>query len=111
LDILPIGPQVYSVPFALFQANALGAVWITAALAINVAVTFIGACAASRSKLGGEGWHTRSGKAPVLETISQWPCVQIWTDFPLRPRYKKPVLPLGRFSDLAEGRVGDQHDL
>jgi len=38
--LIPLDPQVYSVPFVPFQANALDAVWIAAAaLAISVAAT------------------------------------------------------------------------
>jgi lipoprotein-releasing system permease protein len=47
--LIPLDPQVYSVPFVPFQANALDAVWIAAAaLAISVAATLIPARAASR---------------------------------------------------------------
>ncbi len=47
--LIPLDPQVYSVPFVPFQANALDAVWISAAaLAISVAATLIPARAASR---------------------------------------------------------------
>jgi lipoprotein-releasing system permease protein len=47
--LIPLDPQVYSVPFVPFQANALDAVWIAAAaLAITVAATLIPARAASR---------------------------------------------------------------
>jgi lipoprotein-releasing system permease protein len=47
--LIPLDPQVYSVPFVPFQANALDAVWIAAAaLTISVAATLIPARAASR---------------------------------------------------------------
>jgi lipoprotein-releasing system permease protein len=47
--LIPLDPQVYSVPFVPFQANALDAVWIAAAaLAISIAATLIPARAASR---------------------------------------------------------------
>lgn len=47
--LIPLDPQVYSVPFVPFQANAFDAVWIAAAaLTISVAATLIPARAASR---------------------------------------------------------------
>jgi lipoprotein-releasing system permease protein len=47
--LIPLDPQVYSVPYVPFQANALDGVWIAAAaLAISVAATLIPARAASR---------------------------------------------------------------
>ena len=47
--LIPLDPQVYSVPYVPFQANALDGVWIAAAaIAISVAATLIPARAASR---------------------------------------------------------------
>jgi lipoprotein-releasing system permease protein len=47
--LIPLDPQVYSVPYVPFQANALDGVWIAAvALAISVGATLIPARAASR---------------------------------------------------------------
>jgi len=47
--LIPLDPQVYSVPYVPFQSNALDGVWIAAvALAISVAATLIPARAASR---------------------------------------------------------------
>jgi lipoprotein-releasing system permease protein len=47
--LIPLDPQVYSVPYVPFQANGLDGVWIAAAaLAISVAATLIPARAASR---------------------------------------------------------------
>lgn len=47
--LIPLDPQVYSVPFVPFQANALDAIWIAAAaLAISVAATLLPARAAAR---------------------------------------------------------------
>ena len=47
--LIPLDPQVYSVPYVPFQANALDGVWIAAAaLAISIAATLIPARAASR---------------------------------------------------------------
>lgn len=47
--LIPLDPEVYSVPFVPFHANALDAVWIAAAaLAICAAATLIPARAASR---------------------------------------------------------------
>jgi lipoprotein-releasing system permease protein len=47
--LIPLDPQVYSVPYVPFQANALDGVWIAAAaLAISVAATLLPARAASR---------------------------------------------------------------
>jgi lipoprotein-releasing system permease protein len=47
--LIPLDPQVYSVPFVPFQTSALDGMWIAAsALAISVAATLIPARAASR---------------------------------------------------------------
>jgi lipoprotein-releasing system permease protein len=47
--LIPLDPQVYSVPYVPFQANGLDGVWIAAvALAISVGATLIPARAASR---------------------------------------------------------------
>jgi len=47
--LIPLDPQVYSVPFVPFQANARDALWIAAAsLGISIAATLIPARAASR---------------------------------------------------------------
>jgi lipoprotein-releasing system permease protein len=47
--LIPLDPQVYSVPFVPFQSSALDGAWIAAAaLAISVAATLIPARAASR---------------------------------------------------------------
>jgi lipoprotein-releasing system permease protein len=47
--LIPLDPEVYSVPYVPFQANALDAAWIAAAaIAISVAATVIPARAASR---------------------------------------------------------------
>ena len=47
--LIPLDPQVYSVPFVPFQSSATDGVWIAAAaLAISVAATLIPARAASR---------------------------------------------------------------
>ena len=47
--LIPLDPQVYSVPYVPFQANAFDGVWIAgAALAISIAATLIPARAASR---------------------------------------------------------------
>jgi lipoprotein-releasing system permease protein len=47
--LIPLDPQVYSVPYVPFQTNALDGVWIAAAaIAISVAATLIPARAASR---------------------------------------------------------------
>src|ERR1700690_3367447 len=47
--LIPLDPQVYSVPFVPFQSSALDGMWIAAAaLAISVAATLIPARAASR---------------------------------------------------------------
>jgi len=47
--LIPLDPQVYSVPYVPFQVNAFDGVWIAAAtLAISVAATLIPARAASR---------------------------------------------------------------
>lgn len=47
--LIPLDPEVYSVPFVPFQANARDAIWIAAvAMAISVAATLIPARTASR---------------------------------------------------------------
>jgi lipoprotein-releasing system permease protein len=47
--LIPLDPQVYSVPFVPFQSSALDGMWIAAAaLAISVAATLIPARAAAR---------------------------------------------------------------
>jgi lipoprotein-releasing system permease protein len=47
--LIPLDPQVYSVPFVPFQPNAMDAVWIAAAaLAISVASTLVPARSAAR---------------------------------------------------------------
>jgi len=47
--LIPLDPQVYSVPYVPFQANGLDGVWIAAAaIAISVGATLIPARAASR---------------------------------------------------------------
>jgi lipoprotein-releasing system permease protein len=47
--LIPLDPQIYSVPFVPFQPNPSDALWITAAaLAISVASTLIPARSASR---------------------------------------------------------------
>ena len=47
--LIPLDPQVYSVPFVPFQASALDGVWIAAvALGISIGATLIPARAASR---------------------------------------------------------------
>ena len=47
--LIPLDPQVYSVPYVPFQSSALDGMWIAAAaLAISVAATLIPARAASR---------------------------------------------------------------
>jgi lipoprotein-releasing system permease protein len=47
--LIPLDPQVYSVPYVPFQANGLDGLWIAAAaLAISVGATLIPARAASR---------------------------------------------------------------
>ena len=47
--LIPLDPQVYSVPYVPFQSSALDGVWIAAAaIAISVAATLIPARAASR---------------------------------------------------------------
>lgn len=47
--LIPLDPQVYSVPYVPFQANAFDGVWIAAAaLTISIAATLIPARAASR---------------------------------------------------------------
>jgi len=47
--LIPLDPEVYSVPYVPFQANGLDGVWIAAvALAISVVATLIPARAASR---------------------------------------------------------------
>jgi lipoprotein-releasing system permease protein len=47
--LIPLDPQVYSVPFVPFQANALDAVWIAAAaVGISIAATLLPAHSASR---------------------------------------------------------------
>jgi lipoprotein-releasing system permease protein len=47
--LIPLDPQVYSVPYVPFQANGVDGVWIAAAaLAISVGATLIPARAASR---------------------------------------------------------------
>jgi lipoprotein-releasing system permease protein len=47
--LIPLDPQVYSVPYVPFQSSALDGMWIAAAaLAISVVATLIPARAASR---------------------------------------------------------------
>jgi lipoprotein-releasing system permease protein len=47
--LIPLDPQIYSVPFVPFQPNPSDALWITAAaLAISIASTLIPARSASR---------------------------------------------------------------